>query len=193
MLLYADKIKKDYFEWLYEYACKGRINSRISYRKLFILLHSIDFDFYIKDDVNRAVDGIDLRNRFAVETVHEATIYYHEGYNIDDITNCLDDPCSVLEMILALAIRCEETIMDNPDYGDRTNQWFWNMLANLGLAMMTDDNFDKKLATDRIYNFMERRYSSDGRGGLFYIRDCRYDLRDVDIWTQLCWYLNNFN
>ena len=96
-------------------------------------------------------------------------------------------------MILALAIRCEETIMDNPDYGDRTGQWFWGMLSNLGLARMTDDVFNEKIAIARIYDFMERRYEPDGRGGLFYIRNCPEDLRNVEIWTQLCWYLDNFN
>ncbi len=186
-MTYVNQIKNNYFEWLYNYACKGRINNRISYRKLFMLLHSIDFDFYIKDDVNRAIDGIDLRNRFAAETRLD------DPYDKNYVTDVLDDPCSVLEMILALAIRCEETIMDNPEYGDRTGQWFWSMLSNLGLSMMTDDNFNKQEATKHIYDFMERRYSPDGRGGLFYIRDCKYDLRDIEIWTQLCWYLNNFN
>ena len=33
--------------------------------------------------------------------------------------------CSVLEMMIALAIRCEEHIMDDPDVGNRTGQWFW--------------------------------------------------------------------
>ena len=64
-MTYKDQIENEYFEWLYNYACKGKINERISYRKLFMLLHDIDFDFYIREDVNRAVDGIDLRNRFA--------------------------------------------------------------------------------------------------------------------------------
>lgn len=178
---YEDQIKNEYFEWLYDYACKGKVNNRISYRKLFMLLHNIDFDFYIRNDVNRAMDGIDLRNRFA--TIKKDP----------DITDILDEPCSVLEMILALAIRCEETIMDNPKYGDRTGQWFWNMLSNLGLSMMTDDNFDEKIATKIIYDFMERRYRPDGKGGLFYIRDCPQDLRDVEIWMQLCWYLDKFN
>lgn len=180
-MTYKDQIENEYFEWLYNYACKGKISERISYRKLFMLLHDIDFDFYIREDVNRAVDGIDLRNRFA-------TIK-----GDPEISDILDDSCSVLEMILALAIRCEETIMDNPEYGDRTGQWFWGMLSNLGLARMTDDVFNKKIATARIYDFMERRYEPDGRGGLFYIRNCPEDLRNIEIWTQLCWYLDNFN
>lgn len=180
---YEDEIRNEYFEWLYNYVCKGRLSTRISYRKLFMLLHDIDFDFYIRDDLNRAIDGTDLRSRFAISVKKD-----------ESIIDILDDrPCSVLEMMLALAIRCEETIMDNPQYGDRTGQWFWNMISNLGLKRMTDDVFNKKIATDKIYIFMERRYEPDGRGGLFHINDCKEDLRNVEIWTQLCWYLNNFN
>ena len=180
MTEYERSIKNEYFEWLYNYVCKGRVNNRISYRKLFKLMHSIDFDFYIHDDVNRALDGIDLRNRFATVS------------NNEDASNILDDPCSVLEMILALAIRCEETIMDDPRYGDRTSQWFWDMLSNLGLNRMTDEHYNEKYAIQRIYNFLERQYSPDGKGGLFYIRDCPEDLRNIEIWTQLNWYLDNF-
>lgn len=171
----------DYFEWMFDIVCGNRYDHTISYRKLLSHLYDIDFTYIIPMDRNRANDGIDLRYRFALLN----------GY--DDIPECLDGPCSVLEMILALAIRCEETIMDNPDYGDRTGQWFWGMLSNLGLARMTDDVFNEKIAVTRIYNFMERRYEPDGRGGLFYIRNCPEDLRNVEIWTQLCWYLDNFN
>ena len=177
---YRDSVKNRYFEWLYNYVCKGRVNKQVSYRKLFMTLHSIDFDFYIHDDVNRALDGIDLRNRYA------AVI------NDESVTDILDDPCSVLEMILALAIRCEETIMDDPRYGDRTGQWFWDMLNNMGIGRMTDDIFDKTYVINKIYDFLERRYSPEGRGGLFYIKGCKEDLTNIDIWSQLCWYLDNF-
>jgi hypothetical protein len=176
-----EKIENDYFEWLYNYVCVNDSEERISYKKLFKLLHNIDFDFYIRNDVNRAIDGIDLRNRFA--------------YEKDDleITNILDDSCSVLEMMIALAIRCEETIMYNPEYGDRTKQWFWSMIKNLGLRLMTDENYDEQYILNIIYNFMERRYEPNGKGGLFYIRDCKEDLRCVEIWTQLNLYLDKYN
>lgn len=39
-----------------------------------------------------------------------------------------------LEMIIALAIRLEEHIMDDPDIGNRTGQWFWDMIVSLGLG-----------------------------------------------------------
>ena len=180
MATFENQVENKYFEWLYNYVCKGRVNKSISYQDLFLLLHDIEFTFYVRNDVNRARDGVDLRYRFAM---------YMDDERVMDV---LDGPCSVLEMMVALAIRCEETIMDDTRYGDRTSQWFWNMLTNLGLNYMTDDKFDREIAVTKIYDFLERRHDPDGKGGLFYIKGCKDDLRDVEIWTQLCWYLDNF-
>lgn len=177
---FKNDIEYEYFEWLYNYVCKGRSHDKVSYRKLFEFLYQKEFTYLIPKDANRAGDGIDLRYRFAMLKEDEEIAYI------------LDGPCSVLEMMIALAIRCEETIMDNTGYGDRTGQWFWNMMNNLGIGMMNDDIFDLEYVDDTIYNFLERRYKPDGRGGLFYIRGCEDDLRDVEIWIQLCWYLDNF-
>lgn len=180
MASFENQVENKYFEWLYDYVCKGRVNKHISYKKLFMLLHDIEFTFYVRNDVNRARDGVDLRYRFAMITDDER------------VMDILDGPCTVLEMIVALAIRCEATIMDDTRYGDRTSQWFWNMLSNLGIGYMTDDNFDREIAIKKIYDFIERRYDPDGKGGLFYIEGCKDDLRDVEIWSQLCWYLEKY-
>ena len=101
-----------------------------------------------------------------------------------------NQPCSVLEMMIALAIRCEEHIMDDPDVGNRTGQWFWNMIMNLGLGSMTDDQFDKRYAEQVIERFLNREYEQDGEGGLFTVKHCKHDLRTVEIWYQMCWYLD---
>lgn len=182
---FKDKVTEEYFTWLYDYVCKGKAHGNTSYRKLFTLLHQIEFTFTVRNDVNRAKDGVDLRYRFAVTSEDDREFQ-------EDIMDALDGPCSVLEMMVALAIRCEETIMDDTRYGDRTGQWFWNMMRNLGIGNMYDDIFDKRVVKNIIYKFIDRRYDPDGRGGLFYIKDCEDDLRNVEIWTQLCWYLDNF-
>lgn len=179
---YEDQIKNDYFEWLYDYVCKHRVYADISYKSLFSFLHNVEFIFSIENDLNRAMDGVDLRYRYSLEI---------DDYSIMKILE--DTPCSVLEMMVALAIRCEETIMDNTYYGDRTSQWFWAMMHNLGIDYMRDGRFNEEIAEDVIFKFLHREYEPDGQGGLFYIRDCRDDLRNEEIWTQLCWYLENFD
>jgi hypothetical protein len=130
-------------------------------------------------DGNRAEDGIDLRDRFAYEVGYE---YYVVDY--------IEGPCSVLEMMVALAIHTEEDIMDDARFGDRTGQWFWNMVVSLGLGGMYDGHFNERLTEEIIMRFLNREYEPDGSGGLFTISKCPYDLRDVEIQTQRNWYLN---
>ena len=174
-----DKIANEYFDWMFHLACNKRYSNTISYRKLFTHLHNTEFIFTIQRDVNRALDGIDLRHRFAT------------AQNCEDLIEYLDGPCSVLEMMIALSIRCEETIMDDPVIGDRTGQWFWNMITNLGLGAMIDSKYDKEEVDYILARFLNREYEPNGKGGLFTVRHCEDDLRTVEIWYQMCWYLNN--
>ena len=167
----------EYFKWLCGIVCKDKFSKNISYNKLLECLYSIEFRFVIPNDINRAKDGVDLRKRY----------YFMTFNNVD-----MDLPCNVLEMMVALTIRCEESIMDNPSFGDRTGQWFWTMIKNLGLYTMTDDIFDEDFVRDKIDIFMDRQYEPDGQGGLFRIKHCIRDLRQVEIWYQLCWYLDQF-
>lgn len=174
-----DDVINSYFEWLYNLMCDRKFAKGVSYRKLFVFLHSTEFIYFVGRDVNRAHDGVKLRERYA------------RSLGMPGIPDCLDGPCSVLEMMIALSIRCEETIMDNPHIGDRTKQWFWEMVCNLGLGSMMDDIFDKTYAQDVIDTFLERKYKPNGEGGLFIINNTPKDLRKVEIWYQLCWYLDD--
>ena len=174
----ARKIQQDYFEWLYDLVCDNRYSEDYSYRELLSYLHDVEFTYTIPKDANRAEDGVDLRYRFAYDT----ECSYADEY--------LDGPCSVLEMMVALAIRCEEQIMDDPRYGNRTAQWFWKMISNLGLNGMVDGRFDDIYAEDVIARFLNREYEPNGRGGLFTVRNCDYDLRYVEIWVIMLWYLD---
>ena len=81
--------------------------------------------------------------------------------------------------------------MDDPDIGNRTGQWFWDMIVSLGLGSMDDSKFDKAYTIDVIRRFLNRDYERDGKGGLFTIEHCRYDMRDIEIWYQANWYLDN--
>lgn len=99
----------------------------------------------------------------------------------------------MLEMMIALALRCEETIMDNPQKGNRTKQWFWQMVASLGLSSMTDDNYDRRHVRLVLNQFMRNDYEPDGHGGLFTIYGSKDDLRNVEIWVQLLWYLDTIS
>lgn len=176
-------MRQMYFDWLCGLVCGERYSKQVSFDKLLHHLYSIEFKWVIRRDQNRAEDGIDLRWRFANEV--------DTGKHPDDVMDILDGPCSMLEMMIALSIRCEETIMDDPRMGDRTGQWFWGMIVNLGLGSMIDSRFNVGFVDEAVDIFLNREYEPDGHGGLFTIKDCQYDLRDVEIWTQLCWYLDD--
>lgn len=175
-----DELNAKYFEWMYRLVCNDEYSGGLSYRKLLHHLHQAEFYYTLPMDGNRAEDGTDLRYRFGYE-------HFHEG---PEIASCLDDrPCSVLEMMVALAIRCEEQIMDDPDAGDRTGQWFWNMIVNLGLGSMDDRRFDQTFVDDILQRFMNREYGPHGEGGLFTVHRCQRDMRSIEIWYQMNHYL----
>ncbi len=176
-----NQVEDLYFDWIYESVADNEYFDSLPYRKLLKKLEDIPFSYSIPQDGNRVADAIELR--------------YHFGYenDIDErIIACyLDDrPCNVLEVMTALAIRCENDIMNDPDIGDRTGEWFWSMLVNLGLDGMDDESFDEEYVEEVVYRFLDRDYDRDGKGGLFYIKGCTRDLRNVEIWMQMNWYLN---
>lgn len=171
-------VKDLYFTWIVDMVCRDQISNEVSYWMLLQYLHHTEFICSMKRDVNRAADGIDLRRRFALFQGDEHLVKQLSG------------PCSVLEMIVALAIRCEESIMTNTEYGDRTSQWFWEMIVNLGLGGMMDKMYDEKYIDYVVTRFLNREYNPDGKGGLFTVRGCNQDLRKVEIWYQMNWYLD---
>ena len=178
-----NKIKYDYFEWMIGLvSSKGRFRHR-SYQKLLTRLHLLDFTYLIDKDGNREADGIDLRYRFGCVC----------AYSDSSIASYLDDkPCSVLEMMIALALRCEENIMDDPEFGNRTGEWFWSMIGNLGLLSMTDERYDRSYIDTVVRRFLNREYHPNGHGGLFVIHNLDRDLRNVEIWYQMCWFLDAY-
>lgn len=174
-----DRIKIDYFEWMHDLVCADRYEWDVTYRQLLTFLHDTEFTYFVPFDENRAEEGIALRYR------------YCSAHDCEELEWCLDGPCSVLEMMIALAIRCEENIMDDPEYGDRTSQWFWHMITNLGLGSMHDSNYNEWLVNDVVTRFLEREYEPDGRGGLFTVKGWHRDMRDAEIWHQLMAYINS--
>ncbi len=142
-------------------------------------------EFVVKNprDANRVEDAWDLRNEY-----------------VSKFGNCSGTrsmPISVLEVLIALARRGEQEIMHDPDLGDRTSEWFWTMLCNLGL-----DEFAYKNATDDpevdlklskiVASFMYRKYFRDGKGGLFQNKTGQIDMRKEELWNQMCYYFDQF-
>ena len=155
-MTFANRIQNEYFDWMVSLVTGERYAKSISYSKLLAYLHSVEFNpIIIKRDTNRAGDGIYLRYRFAVDKGYDEKLSIHKY---------ITGPCSVLEMMVALAQRCEESIMTDPAIGDRTGQWFWGMVVSLGLGSMENRFFDKKYVEGVVDRFLNRDYEPNGRG-----------------------------
>ena len=180
-----DKIVNGYFDWLCNLVVEDRFADDISFRKLLMHLHSRPFVYIIiPNDQNRAQDGLSLRFRYGLE------VGKRNFDKAEEVESMIKSPCSILEMMAALALRCEEDITDNAVIGNRTGHWFWRMIANLHLNGMEDQRYDRDYVDQILDRFLHRDYSPDGDGGLFKIPGIKDDLREVEIWTQMLWYLD---
>lgn len=173
----GNNILNDYFEWLCEIVKDEQPTRRASYKKLLMTLHTIRFRYFVDYDENRAADGEELRWRYVCDGGDKKILKWGE-------------PCTVLEMLIGLAYQME-AIMERPDANYNMAHWFWEMVANLDLDGMTDRKFDKGFVYEAVTIFLDRRYDRHGNGNIFRIENFKDDLRDVEIWCQMCWYLDN--
>lgn len=130
----------------------------------------------IPNDDNRIIDGKMLRIR------------YCERYRMAYDEHIFDEPCSVLEMMVALADKI------NNQFGIKSRgAWFWNMIVNLHLDLFDDrkyqDDYNEHVA-DILYGLKRRRYAYNGLGGLFPLNYPERDQRKIEIWSQVNAYLD---
>ena len=177
--IYADEV---YLHWLYSQV--GLEDRRYNhYWRVIRLLFRTTFYYSVRNDDNRAKDGINLREHFMDE-------FCETDRSIFD-----GEQCNMLEMLVALARRIDGEIMWDPDHGDRTAFWFWSMLQNIGVDMIefSDENYDENCwiflqkAVDRV---ISRTYNRYGKGSLFPVTKPRKDQRKIEIWDQMQAWIN---
>lgn len=163
-----------YLKWLYEHiGLTNSSNPARTHWKLAQHLLSTEFIWLIPNDDNRCEDGKELRYEFAEEL---------GLFDIDP--DWMEMGCSMLEMLIALSRRVAF-------YGEGApSVWFWRMMKNLGLDKINDRvRFNRRVVDEAIERVMWRLYDSDGRGGLFPLRNPKQDQRDVELWYQMNAYL----
>lgn len=178
-------LEAEYHNWITGLACKwtkpyGR------YSKLIEQLQETTFRWIIPNDKHRASDGISFRYNFC-DYMDELGEYINEDMVDDQIIH----PCSVLEMMMALAKRIEDSLMWDPVIGDRSPLWFYQMLENSGLSAYTNSNYSKSIVAQILDDVLERRYGYSGEGGFFYVEDPDQDLRNVELWWQCNWHMHD--
>lgn len=173
-------LDNDYFRWLCELVDAD--NESRSYiflmRELFETEFSDETANLVPNDGNRITDGIELREEYLEETG-----------NRNHLILC--GPCSLLEMMIALARRIED-IVSKYDY----ISWFWEMIGNLEFLEYDDYHqvwWAKGVRPERVYDglrrLLSRDYSYDGDGSLFPMNHAKRDMRTIEIWYQMNNYL----
>lgn len=166
--------QKRYLQWLYRF-----LGNYSGYSKLLDYLYQVDFVWIIPMDENRAKDGLNLRSRFC------------DLYSLNDIQMreiFSSKPCSMLEMMIALAIRIEDDFMGTEN-SNNTSKWFWSMIFSMGLQFNKDESFSAEKIDSIILRFIEHRYGADGRGSLFHVPMQNVDFRHLQIWDQMNYWL----
>lgn len=171
----------DYFSYLSEMVyIDGRYNDQ-TYWVLAKTLWDTDYIWSIGLDEDRAIDGMALRKR----------------YQADGGTDGYDGPCTVMEMLVALAERMND-IFDELDGENKTPIFFWEMVENLDLGSYSDEIFELYPARTHGYlnrmdrkleRWMDRRFDYDGSGSPFPLQNPRCDQREVDLYYQANLYL----
>lgn len=187
---------EDYYYWLISIV-KPEEQKPLDYDDVLYALFATEFYSKLDNDDNRIGDGLKLRDEYG------ANLGLSEGIlrQLYDMTG----PCSVLEVMIALAKRAEDEFMYDPNLGDRTKKWFWIMVKNLKLdvlahpwptfgPLLEGKSGPKKQFQDIVEDFLERRYKKNGEGGLFRVNKGNIDMRKTEIWYQMCWFFDeNFD
>lgn len=162
----------NYRDWLIEKV--GFNNSR--YNKLLAFLHNLPFVYYHPFDKRRSDDGEYLREEFLLRYRLPHDLFRYEK-------------CSVLEMLVALAIRLDNEWVGCP--GDpKPELIFFEMLVNLGLDRFTTRKFDEAEVYEIVGKWLKREFDYDGNGSIFPLKDASEDQREAEIWCQAMSYIN---
>lgn len=173
-----------YYKWLCSLVFPNE-DLRNRYSHVLHLLFNTKFEYILALDENRQIDGMDMRYHFsyACKIPYDIVLRSFNGSS-----------CSMLEMMVALSKKCDENIMFDSSYGERTGEWFQIMFNNLGLYQFDDNswNIDSYSQIRAILaRFMYREYNPDGSdGGLFITNNPAYDMRNIEIWDQMCITMN---
>lgn len=169
-----------YFEWLLRRLETDRLTPGVEY--VSELLHNCVFERRVGRDINRAADGANLRKEFLRE-------YDASDFEPHVTNELLDQECSWLEMLVALAVGLD-FLYEGGVYGR-----YYELVTNLGLRDMTkhvsrrssqmeeyDQRYVRRITSDVDHN----RFQADGHGGLFPLsKPGGYqDQRRIEIWDQ---------
>ena len=160
--------------------------SKVNYKDNLLFKRIMDKLFHTKYvpymglDVNRGEDGLSLRIGYTMD--HSLPPEY--------LDRELGTECTVLEMMVALAIRCELDVAGDPTGDDRTAHWFDVMIESMGLNQYTDNFYNVDSVASIIWKMQNHDYLPNGEGGLFKIPEgTGFDMTKIETWSQMNAYI----
>lgn len=167
-------IKEDYFNYLTRLV--RHKNRDMLDRSLLRWLFNQEFYGIIPNDDNREYDGKYLRYEFS------------EKLKINsDLLDLDKSYCSVLEMLIALAQRMSFNASES-SLEDESSKWFWIFINNLKLRPALGE-IQERHNLEIIHNLINRNYKPNGCGGIFPLEHPTEDQREVEIWYQMMYFI----
>lgn len=167
---------RDYFEWLCDYISVPGVKTD-EYTTALKFLFSVPFVEKNSMDINRIKDALNLRNEY----FREIGIRNEVDEDTSDV--------SVFEVLAALSIRCERDIIGEPG-NELWGRLFWEMLHNVKVDM-NNATFDEPTANRYIQIWLDRKYKSNGVGGVFPLRKTYLeDQTQRELWYQMQSYIS---
>lgn len=164
------RIGSDYFCYLLD-QIKVLSGEYEDYMLLAQHLFNVNYIPIFELDQNRAEGGLNIRRSFADDL----------GIDLDFVKQ---GECTVLEMLIGLAtvisVRYEEPI----------EQFFWEMVGNLGLLNCTDEHFSAPYVDQQLKVWLNHTYKKNGDGSIFPLRHPAGDCRNMLIWDMMNAYLH---
>lgn len=162
---------KNYLRWL----CDDVGLDYNNYSNLVSTMLTYVFNDTVDNDINRTWDAIANREDFE----HEYDVEVDIGDN---------DSAGILEVLVVLSRRAAD-IMYDANNEDQTEYYFDIMMRNLGLYKYDNDHYDHHKVSNILHIFNNRMYDRYGHGSIFVVNNPPGDMKDVEIWSQLNWYL----
>ena len=175
---------KLYYDWLTD---EIDIDDKVNlYEHLLEYLFNTDFVWLksIPLDENRAIDGVDLRKKYA------KMLGQNDG-NL--LLNLMENkPCSLLEMFVAFADRMTQLVNTLSK-----ESFFWMFIDNLGLGWATEYDFDIDIVAEILNDFMfgtvqeKKKKGHENPPVLFPCREV-YNNLNSDLFLQANLYLKSY-
>lgn len=185
----TNNLSELYLNWLLRLINADNYQGK-SYIKLCSLLNKIPFNPIMKLDINRNSDVQSLLRETYIQSQSD---WYRLNEQFDEIMELPTWPVSFLELIISLAMRIDLDFMREINGIDNTRIYFWVLVRNLGFLSFDDENWNEDAiisVVNRLNIVQERKYDFNGNGGLFPLENAEMDQRNVQIWNQLCQFVN---